>query len=246
MARGPGAPRPAKLAGIEARPRREKQKQRPGNGAPSLETAMKAVKTLSRLPPGPEHFERYREEAEETKNDRGAAILHATNLENTLESALASYLSIARSRQEEIFGFNGPLGTFSDKISMAQAIGIIGPVSRSNFDIIRVVRNAFAHTMRPISFSDEQISALCSFLKVPMGVSIGKRIYTPPEYTGSITAIRHVFQVTCSGMQLHLLRYTANPAMKIAMGGLTDQARESVIDSLSDDAEIVARLPSLP
>jgi hypothetical protein len=46
-----------------------------------------------------------------------------------------------------------PLSTFYGRIMVGHAIGIYGMMVREELDVIRRVRNVFAHAMRPLSFS---------------------------------------------------------------------------------------------
>ncbi len=62
-----------------------------------------------------QHYTQYFEEANAEKNDRGAAILIATNLENALESAIIRQLQLG-SKRRDLFGLNSPGGTFDFKI----------------------------------------------------------------------------------------------------------------------------------
>jgi hypothetical protein len=47
---------------------------------------------------------------------------------------------------------SGPVSTFDRKVKLAKCFGIFDPAMKSNFDIIREVRNLFAHSKRLINF----------------------------------------------------------------------------------------------
>lgn len=78
--------------------------------------------------------------------DRAVAILVAAYVEEALLDALLFRLG---SKKEEAVGElleNGAaLSTFSNKISLAQAVHLIGPRTRGDLDRIRKVRNECAH-----------------------------------------------------------------------------------------------------
>jgi hypothetical protein len=85
------------------------------------------------------------------ENPRAAALGSAIMVEIGLTSVLKARLWIKNDKaDDELFDFTGPLGTFSSKIKMAEAMRIIGPATRANFDRIREIRNYFAHTSRPL------------------------------------------------------------------------------------------------
>src|SRR3546814_18587191 len=75
-----------------------------------------------------------------------------------LDELLTSHFS----RRDEVTwglltGDGGPLGSFSNKILAAYAFGIITDVIKSNIETVRHIRNAFAHTMAPLTFSHAAI-----------------------------------------------------------------------------------------
>ena len=84
----------------------------------------------------PEHFEEFQQQAKAEKNDRGAAILIATNLENVLEFAIERRLQTGTEQRKELFGYNAPIGGFSDKIIIANALRIIGPETRTDSECV--------------------------------------------------------------------------------------------------------------
>ena len=61
-------------------------------------------------------------------------------------------------------GFNAPLGTFSARIRMAYSLGLVTTHQQADLDLLRRIRNEFAHNWEPISFSDRKISAHISAL----------------------------------------------------------------------------------
>jgi hypothetical protein len=54
-------------------------------------------------------------------------------------------------------GDRGPLSTFSNKILMGHALRIYDENTRCNLDIVRNIRNAFAHSKRPINFDHDLV-----------------------------------------------------------------------------------------
>ncbi|NEU96025.1 hypothetical protein FNJ47_09325 [Bradyrhizobium sp. UFLA 03-164] len=56
-------------------------------------------------------------------------------------------------------GFNAPLGTLSSRIKAAWALGLITTDQYEDLERMRKIRNAFSHTWKPISFSDQHITA---------------------------------------------------------------------------------------
>ena len=115
----------------------------------------------------PEHFEIYAREVSAIGNDRGAAILLAAQLEDVLGYALTLRLKIPNDRADEVFAYNAAMGTFDNKIRTAYAIGIITLETRFIFDVVRRIRNAFAHARVPVSFTTPEIAAACRVFDLP-------------------------------------------------------------------------------
>jgi hypothetical protein len=115
---------------------------------------------------------RYSEDGDQTEfvqrfpneSDRGAIILAATSIEDSLEDKILTKLpGIAEDEdtRKRMFGQDGQLATFSKKIEMAYAMGIIDSDYRKKIDLIREIRNACAHSRKPLSFKTEVLRAPC-------------------------------------------------------------------------------------
>lgn len=106
-------------------------------------------------------------------NDRGAAMLAATLLENTLRWAIfRRFVEVAYrfSRQSTAyFDNNGMLSTFDAKLKFGDTLNTLGPVTLSNLDLIKHIRNTFAHSGIPITFSTPEIASACDELTPPEG-----------------------------------------------------------------------------
>jgi hypothetical protein len=131
----------------------------------SLEKALGAVAQLSHADSGPDHYEDFQREANMERADRGAAILLALNVENALERTIVRSLNPPTARRD-LFGLQAPMGSFAHKIIMGHAIGVYGSETRTNLDIIRTIRNTFAHAKHPIRFGDDEMVVLVNFLVV--------------------------------------------------------------------------------
>lgn len=174
---------------------------------PKLPAALRAVRSLSRKEPTPDDYNRYVIDTNAEGNDRGAAILLATNLENALRTAIVSKLGITEEGRKGLFGEeNSPCGTFSSKIIFAHAIGLFYSETRNNLDIIRTVRNAFAHATIPIDFGDQSILDACTHLTLPpLLLMSGFASPVPKEVDQAMTGKRR-FQQVCEVTMHNLLR----------------------------------------
>lgn len=136
-----------------------------------------------------------------TQSDRSVGIIAATFLESRLELALKSRLTDRprlprtkkrKSGEEEkqhtsLFNIlfdnydSSPLGTFSAKIKMGLAIGLFGLKTYSDLEIIREIRNIFAHQKDKRTFHTPQIRDLCELLWLPKNVMQSKNQEPPSE-----------------------------------------------------------------
>ena len=95
-------------------------------------------------------------------------VMSATSgLDCLLQIALSTTFRTAVSSTDlkGIFKGRGPLATFDSKIRVCIALGIITSDFREDINIIRTIRNSFAHSIPVKGFSDEDIKSDCSKLK---------------------------------------------------------------------------------
>jgi hypothetical protein len=93
---------------------------------------------------------------EQQESDRGVAIFAATLLEDDLESLLRSCclndpVSV-RKVVDPLFNVYAPFSTFSAKIQVAYALGLIPKNLYKTLTLIRKMRNDFAHDRKVVSF----------------------------------------------------------------------------------------------
>jgi hypothetical protein len=82
------------------------------------------------------------------------AILGAVLVEHELDVSLRERLRISNDAEwQTLVDERGPFSSFSRKIAVGHALRIYREDFRENLDIIRAVRNAFAHSRRIIDFS---------------------------------------------------------------------------------------------
>jgi hypothetical protein len=103
---------------------------------------------------------------------RASALIMASILDNFLESAiLACFVKLSVTKFNALFrDRQAPFSTFSNKISVAHALGVYDDATRVQLDNIRTIRNAFAHTMQPIDFNHPVIATACNNLN-PSAIS---------------------------------------------------------------------------
>jgi len=95
---------------------------------------------------------------------RAAAIMAGAFVEDALQWAIEGFFDRGLTSEEKIRVFEGggaPLGSFYSKIVIGHALGLYGPIVRSDLHIIRQIRNAFAHSPRSVTFEMPEIVSEC-------------------------------------------------------------------------------------
>jgi hypothetical protein len=129
-----------------------------------MTTALEALARLSRQEPTPEYFIAFQEEINAEKNDRGAAILLACNVEICLRFAIDRNLTLGIDAYKDP---GGPLRSFEAKIRVGYNMGLFRDQTKHNLDCIKGIRNAFAHSITPITFATAEVKTVCDTMTMP-------------------------------------------------------------------------------
>ena len=101
----------------------------------------------------------------QAETDRGAALVGAALIDQKLKDTLAAFFAERRVGAELLDGGNAPLGTLSARIKAALCLGLINRDEFHECDLIRKIRNEFAHRTHGTTFSDPVIATHCSKLR---------------------------------------------------------------------------------
>lgn len=105
-----------------------------------------------------------------------AAILGAVLAEHELEVSLRQRLPrITDDIWLAMLDEQGPYSTFSRKITAGHALRLYDDAFKSNLDIVRVIRNTFAHSKRLIDFDHPLVAAELNKVAIPRS---GKRLFS--------------------------------------------------------------------
>jgi DNA-binding MltR family transcriptional regulator len=98
----------------------------------------------------------------ESQPDAQIVLMGAAYLENALYQLLRSrFIEISADEERRIFDGSGNaiLGTFSSKIRISRALGLVGEKTYRDLLLFNDIRNAFAHSMHQIDFSHEAVAS---------------------------------------------------------------------------------------
>jgi len=106
-------------------------------------------------------------------DDRSTALTCAAFAEIGLAAGIAMVLQPDRDQVIDWFWKpvgkhgRGKYGSFDKKISAAFDLDLMGEDTRHNLEIVRRVRNAFAHSMADVRFTTPAIKAACELINSP-------------------------------------------------------------------------------
>jgi hypothetical protein len=103
-------------------------------------------------------------------DDRSMAVICTSLLERYMGLAIMSRFGLVKDEKqfEKAFGPNGPFAGMSSKITMCAVLGILVGDMAHDLNLLRKVRNKFAHELKEISFVDKDppIASWCNTLKL--------------------------------------------------------------------------------
>jgi len=151
-------------------------------------------------------------------NARAGAILAAVKVEMALATAIErEFRPISEGFRKQLFRTsNAPLSGMYGKILIGHALNIYSETVMRDLNIIREIRNKFAHEPNINSFNKRSISALCEKLVFPQHHVNNIKILTK----STIYATK--FNATVSMLYLGLSLHRFNGAAPNALNGFVD------------------------
>ena len=102
----------------------------------------------------------------QSETDRAAAVLGAAYLDSQLKDLLLRSWTTAIERYAKLVEHPGPVSTFSSRITLAAALGLIAEDERIALDAIRNIRNDFAHKLAGDEFEPLRAFENCRSLEL--------------------------------------------------------------------------------
>lgn len=167
-----------------------------------------------------------------------AAIVGASLVEIQLEQLLRYKLGRLTDEQwHELIDEAGPLGTFHRKIILGRTLKLYGDEVKANLEIVRNIRNAFAHAKRFITFDHELVVSELRKVKIP---KTQKRIHKRIKevfLTGQFAYIELCHEITMALIRRYtnnlrsLVKYKSAKAERIRLANLVSDARTQLQES---------------
>jgi len=153
----------------------------------------------------------YEEGREWKHEDRAVALMCASTIEEALKVALRThFVELTTDEDNHIFceDQDSPLATFSSKIRLGYAMGVYGPKTRDDLNIMRYVRNVFAHTRNHVTFNTEEIASACNYIAVTDRCKGSEYLYPSP------TTPRGRYVCAAKLWSIYLFSLEGNPPRK--------------------------------
>lgn len=112
----------------------------------------------------PDAFIAFRNELTQ-ESDRGCALYAAAYLDKAISDLLSRSLVMNKEIEKDLFTGTAPLSSFSSRINFAYYLGKLSPSMRRDLNLIRKIRNDFAHSAEHLTFESEKIANRCKELQ---------------------------------------------------------------------------------
>lgn len=190
-------PKPALPKGRAANPRYKSRPPAEGK------TTARSLRDIIRAFPGVDEWKALLEETDKG-SDRAVAIVLASQVERYLEFVIVTNVQIMDAEtHEKLIERDGALSNFFSKIWLAYAMDLISKQERDDLNIIRQIRNTFAHAVLKVDFALPEIIAECVGLSLFAPEMKGRAdLPLPMPYS------RLVYSQTCHRIGARLLTAT--------------------------------------
>jgi len=132
----------------------------------------------------------------QSESQRGQVLVITAFIEDLVERTLREYLPKQTSTESLLSGAMAPIGNLAAKTALACSLDLITASEYNNIEIVRKIRNKFAHTV-DVSFMDQSIVALTNNLTHALA-DLDKDPKTKPKEPF------YRFQLVTAALLLHL------------------------------------------
>lgn len=168
----------------------------------------------------------------ERNQERASAVVVAAYLSQELENLLRQFFVDDRAVADKLLSGLGPLASFSACLETAFAAGLISEREHKNLDLIRKIRNSFAHNPdERLSFEAPEIRSRCLELEVPQAVG---DIFFSDGKVFSTDQPRERFIVTSFYLLLVLIVRREQATHRLKPDSISEETLRALIPAKSD------------
>ena len=122
------------------------------------------------------------------QGDRGTALIVAAWVDDALEAVIRSRFRPDKPLADDLLRPDGPLGSFSARIKLAYMLDLLEHLARKDLDLIRKIRNDFAHARSDLRFTTPSIRDRCRELHGAKACEAGGLMLRSPKQKFIATA----------------------------------------------------------
>lgn len=141
------------------------------------------------------------------QDDRAMVLSLATFIEDTLGRLLLAYFRNCKVTKELIEGFSAPLGTLGTRLKAVYAFGLVTEDQYRDLEVLRRVRNQFAHNWDGVSLERNDIQSL-------VGQLSGYTLHNKPIEGETRQKLLGTLSTCCIELQVFVGRIEAGKAKK--------------------------------
>jgi DNA-binding MltR family transcriptional regulator len=141
------------------------------------------------------------------QEDQAMVLSLATFLEDTLGRLLIAYFRTCKATKDLVEGFNAPLGTFGSRIKAVYAFGLVTDEQFKDMEVLRKIRNQFAHNWEGVTLEQNTIQSL-------IGQLSGYTVDQKPTEGGLREKLLDTLSTCCMELQVFLGRLIDNKVEK--------------------------------
>lgn len=123
------------------------------------------------------------------ESDRGAVLVGVAYLDDLLIRLFKARMRLTENLGEDLFESSGPLSTLSSRIKVAYSLGWIGPETFRDLNLLRKIRNDFAHLHKPMTFEDQSVQSRCRKLEMPKGFLPARLPKAKDQFIGTVSML---------------------------------------------------------
>lgn len=116
------------------------------------------------------------------ETDRGLPLVCAALIDDRLRETLRSFFCECRTAAKLLDIANAPLGTLSARAQCCYVLSLIDDDEYADIEIIRKIRNEFAHAKHGTSFQSDRVKALCGSLCAELPKGLPSERQTDPRF----------------------------------------------------------------
>lgn len=100
--------------------------------------------------------------------DRARVLVDAANLDDRLQEAITHrFVALPKGVRSALFSDEYAIATFKMKTNLAYALGIFGDWALHDLNVIRTIRNGFAHYNTALTLDESSVVEMCRTLVLP-------------------------------------------------------------------------------